>query len=38
MTFVMMCAEMRVSIRLPVGDLSHFWPSETLADMERKQS
>ena len=25
-TFVMMAAEMRLSISLPVGDLSHFWP------------
>ena len=26
MTFVMMAAEMRLPISLPVGDLSHFWP------------
>ena len=26
MTFVMMAAEMRMAITLPVGDLSHFWP------------
>jgi len=26
MTFVMMAAEMRLAISLPVGDLSHFWP------------
>ncbi len=26
MTFVMMSAEMRLAINLPVGDLSHFWP------------
>jgi hypothetical protein len=26
MTFVMMAAEMRLAITLPVGDLSHFWP------------
>ena len=26
MTFVMMAAEMRLAINLPVGDLSHFWP------------
>jgi len=26
MTFVMMAAEMRLAIKLPVGDLSHFWP------------
>ena len=25
-TFVMMAAEMRLTTRLPVGDLSHFWP------------
>lgn len=26
MCFVMMAAEMRLAITLPVGDLSHFWP------------
>ncbi|KAL2393614.1 Protein alcS [Exophiala dermatitidis] len=26
MTFVMMAAEVRMAITLPVGDLSHFWP------------
>lgn len=26
MIFVMMAAEMRLPINLPVGDLSHFWP------------
>jgi len=26
MVFVMMAAEMRMAITLPVGDLSHFWP------------
>jgi len=26
MVFVMMAAEMRLAINLPVGDLSHFWP------------
>ena len=26
MTFVMMAAERRMAINLPVGDLSHFWP------------
>jgi hypothetical protein len=33
----MMAAEMRITIGLPVGDLSHFWPSaeRDLADMER---
>jgi hypothetical protein len=23
-----MAAEMRITIRLPVGDLSHFWPKD----------
>lgn len=27
MTFVMMAAEMRLALNLPVGDLSHFWPT-----------
>jgi len=27
MTFVIMCLEMKLPVRLPVGDLSHFWPS-----------
>ena len=27
MTFIMMAAEMRLPVKLPVGDLSHFWPS-----------
>jgi uncharacterized protein len=33
----MMAAEMRMTINLPVGDLSHFWPSAEgdIADMER---
>jgi uncharacterized protein len=36
MTFVMMCAELRVTIKLPVGDLSHFWPqTQSLAQMEK---
>jgi len=36
MTVVMMCAELRITVKLPVGDLSHFWPaSETLAQMEK---
>lgn len=26
MIFVMMAAEMRLAINLPVGDLSRFWP------------
>lgn len=25
MTFVIMAAEMRLAINLPVGDLSHYW-------------
>jgi hypothetical protein len=33
----MMAAEMRMTINLPVGDLSHFWPSAEggIEDMER---
>lgn len=27
MTFIIMAGEMRMKIKLPVGDLSHFWPS-----------
>ncbi|KAL2073908.1 hypothetical protein VTL71DRAFT_11234 [Oculimacula yallundae] len=35
-TIVMIAAEMRMTVRLPVGDLSHFWPkSEDLVDMEK---
>jgi hypothetical protein len=30
MTFVMMAAEMRLALTLPVGDLSHFWPRTDL--------
>ena len=30
MTFVMMAAEMRLTISLPVGDLSHLWPRTDL--------
>ncbi|KAI1874102.1 uncharacterized protein JN550_002681 [Neoarthrinium moseri] len=26
MTFIVMAAEMRISVKLPVGDLSHLWP------------
>ena len=33
MTFVIMAAEMRLGIPLPVGDLSHFWP-KTDVDIE----
>jgi uncharacterized protein len=37
MTVVMMCAELRVTVKLPVGDLSHFWDtSKSLAQMERE--
>ena len=40
MTVVMMCAELHVTTKLPVGDLSHFWPNpanETLAEMEKRE-
>jgi uncharacterized protein len=38
MTFVMMAAEMRLSIKLPVGDLSHFWgPTDIdMGDVEKQ--
>jgi hypothetical protein len=26
MCFVIMAAEMRITLKLPVGDLSRFWP------------
>lgn len=36
-TVVMIAAEMRMTVNLPVGDLSHFWPQNTdLADMEKQ--
>jgi hypothetical protein len=37
MTVVMIAAEMRITLNLPVGDLSHFWPSSEidLAEMEK---
>jgi len=37
-TIVMMAAEMRVTVKLPVGDLSHFWPRTDvdLAEMEKQ--
>jgi len=37
MTFVMMAAEMRVTTRLPVGDLSHLWPASdnAISDVEK---
>jgi hypothetical protein len=33
-----MAAEMRLSVKLPVGDLSHFWPRTDvdLADLEKQ--
>ncbi|MCJ1420647.1 hypothetical protein MMC32_007006 [Xylographa parallela] len=36
-TFVMMAAEMRLTTKLPVGDLSHFWPATdiSLNEMEK---
>jgi len=36
-TIVMMAAEMRITVSLPVGDLSHFWPRSDidLAEMEK---
>jgi hypothetical protein len=35
-TVVMMAAEMRMTVNLPVGDLSHFWPADVeLAEMEK---
>jgi hypothetical protein len=39
MTFVMMAAEMRVPIKLPVGDLSRFWPRTDIdiACLEKKE-
>ena len=36
MTFVMRAAEMRLAITLPVGDLSHFWPT-TDVEMARAE-
>ncbi|CZT44862.1 related to Y.lipolytica GPR1 protein and Fun34p [Rhynchosporium secalis] len=37
-TVVMIAAEMRMTTRLPVGDLSHYWPkTEELADMEKNE-
>ena len=37
MTIVMIAAELRMTVRLPVGDLSHFWPNSDaeLAEMEK---
>jgi len=39
-TVVMIAAELRITIKLPVGDLSHFWPKDVeLGDMpaEKKE-
>ncbi|TKX24211.1 alcS-like protein [Elsinoe australis] len=35
MTFVIMSYEMKMGLKLPLGDLSHFWPKEK--DLEAKQ-
>ncbi|OCL15187.1 hypothetical protein AOQ84DRAFT_415029 [Glonium stellatum] len=39
MIFVMMAAEMRLTVNLPVGDLSHFWrrTDVELAQMEKEE-
>jgi uncharacterized protein len=39
MLFVQMAAEMRLTVRLPVGDLSHFWSRTDveLAQMEKAE-
>jgi uncharacterized protein len=40
-TVTMMCAELGIRTKLPVGDLSRLWPSspeETLAERERKEN
>ncbi|KAG0645720.1 alcS [Hyphodiscus hymeniophilus] len=37
MTVVIMAAEMRMTVKLPVGDLSHLWPTDVhLSEMEKK--
>jgi len=38
MCIVMMAAEMRMNVKLPVGDLSHFWPRTDigLGDAEKQ--
>ncbi|KAH8685391.1 GPR1/FUN34/yaaH family-domain-containing protein [Tricladium varicosporioides] len=38
-TVVMMAAELRITLKLPVGDLSHFWPKSDIemAEMEKKE-
>lgn len=35
-----MAAEMRMTLKLPVGDLSHFWPKSDieLAEMELEKN
>ncbi|CAK7234930.1 hypothetical protein SBRCBS47491_009117 [Sporothrix bragantina] len=35
MCFIIMAGEMRMKIRLPVGDLSHFWPSTDVDLVEK---
>ena len=39
MCFIIMAAEMRISLQLPVGDLSHFWPKTDveLATTEQRE-
>lgn len=39
MTFIIMAGEMRLTLNLPVGDLSHLWPRTDveLAAAEQKQ-
>lgn len=36
--FVMMAAEMRLGVNIPVGDLSHLWPRTdiTLGEAEKQ--
>lgn len=31
MCFIIMAGEMRITLSLPVGDLSHFWPRTDVA-------
>jgi len=38
MTFVIMAAEMRLGISLPVGDLSHFWPKTDIPISEAEKN
>lgn len=38
MTVVMMSAELGITTKLPVGDLSHLWPSSPdVAEAERRK-